>query len=86
MTVARYQLKKRKYGYSRVNDVQAEPIFTFCPKTRKAGHSSRTRAKRHAKHLRRLGRGEVNVYQCRHCGSWHVGRDTPLYTNGKRRD
>ena len=80
------QMKRKKFGYSRVNDIQAEPTFAVCPKTGKVSHRSRCRAKRHAKHLRRQGQGEVNVYQCRHCGGgFHVGRDTPLRSNSKKR-
>jgi rubrerythrin len=50
-----------------------------CWKTGKIMHSSRRYAKLHAKRMRRTlledrTNFRVNVYRCRHCDHFHVGR------------
>lgn len=58
-------------GYDRLS----RDGFTMlkCEVTGKQRHASRSRAKQHAKHLKRRGSTGVHPYLCRYCGDYHVG-------------
>ncbi len=46
----------------------------LCPKTSKEMHYQQEKVRGHLQHLRRKKRYRGGgVYQCPHCGAWHVG-------------
>ena len=64
----------KRYGHDFADIKAGKVVVSYCQRTGKVSHPSRKAAKRHAKHLRRIGTGMGNsVYRCRACDSWHVG-------------
>jgi heterodisulfide reductase subunit C len=44
-----------------------------CPVSRKVCYPSRSQAKKFTKRLKREMNKDRTVYECNHCGKWHVG-------------